>query len=222
MLQPTRAILSDGIARRRKSYRHHQLSQLGHAVLYFTLQRFLYFPSSVADWFNLAWCKIWLVHRLLEAALSCRLYLSASFPSCPRQDIIWTDNARDSTDRYKPFSVFYHLGVVDVFNHDRPAFSISGHLRVNDVDVHVTLQSVQPSHVRLVMWVSSLRIAYPYHDNRFCVRTDLIWVTFTIALMVSFFQCLPVLSLTPSQHLMWGTIRKINVLHHMWWSHIYS
>ena len=42
-------------------------------------------------------------------------------------------------------------------------------------------------NVRLVMWVSSLRITCPYHDNRFCVRTDLIGVTFAIlSLMVSF------------------------------------
>ena len=27
-----------------------------------------------------------------------------------------------------------------------------------------------------VMWVSSLRITYPYQDNRFCVRTELIGI----------------------------------------------
>ena len=41
-------------------------------------------------------------------------------------------------------------------------------------------------NVLLVMWVSSLRITCPYHDSRFCVRTDLIGVTFEFPLMVSF------------------------------------
>ena len=40
--------------------------------------------------------------------------------------------------------------------------------------------------VLLVMWVSFLRTTCPYHDSRFCVRTDFIGVTFAIPLMVSF------------------------------------
>ena len=48
-------------------------------------------------------------------------------------------------------SVFYHLGGVNVFHHDIPAFSVSGHLWVDAIDAHVTLQSVQSSH----LWTSS-------------------------------------------------------------------
>ena len=32
-------------------------------------------------------------------------------------------------------SVFYHLGGVDVFHHDSPAFSVTGHLWVDAIDV---------------------------------------------------------------------------------------
>ena len=39
-------------------------------------------------------------------------------------------------------SVFYHLGGVDICHHDRPAFSVSGHLWVNVVDGQVNPQSV--------------------------------------------------------------------------------
>ena len=99
-------------------------------------------------------------------------------------------------------SVFYHLGGVDVFHHDSPAFSLSGHLWVDAIDAHVTFQSVKPSHlwtspgscsrhrhtlnVLLFMWVYSLRITCPYYDSRFWVRTNLIGVTLAIPLMVSF------------------------------------
>ena len=48
-------------------------------------------------------------------------------------------------------SVFYHLGGVDVFHHDSPAFSVSGHLWVDAIEAHVTFQSVKPSH----FWPSS-------------------------------------------------------------------
>ena len=52
-------------------------------------------------------------------------------------------------------------------------------------------------NVLLVMWVSSLRITCPYHDSRFCVRTDLTGVTFAFTLMVSFFNSVfPCLSLS--------------------------
>ena len=44
--------------------------------------------------------------------------------------------------------VFYHLGGVDIFHHDSPAFSVSGHLWVDYVDAHVTFQSVEQSHLR--------------------------------------------------------------------------
>ena len=80
------------------------------------------------------------------------------------------------------FSVFYHLGGVDVSHHDSPAFSVSGHLWVDAIDAHVTFSL--SSHlifgrplgrvpvtvilnVLLVMWVSSLRITCSYHDSRF-------------------------------------------------------
>ena len=36
------------------------------------------------------------------------------------------------------------------------------------------------------MWVSSLRTTRPYHDNPFCIRTELICVILAIPLMVSF------------------------------------
>ena len=39
-------------------------------------------------------------------------------------------------------SVFYHLGGVDVFHHDSPAFCVSGHLWVDAIDAHVTVQPV--------------------------------------------------------------------------------
>ena len=47
-------------------------------------------------------------------------------------------------------SVFYHLGGVGVFLHDSPALSVSGHLWVDAMDAHVTLQLVKPSH----LWTS--------------------------------------------------------------------
>ena len=40
--------------------------------------------------------------------------------------------------------------------------------------------------VLFVMCVSSRRITCPYHDSRFCVRTEFIGVTFAFPLMVSF------------------------------------
>ena len=62
-------------------------------------------------------------------------------------------------------------------------FSLSSHLvfrrRLGLVPVTFILCML------LVMWVSSLRITWPYHDNRFCVKTDLIGVTFAIPPMVS-------------------------------------
>ena len=94
---------------------------------------------------------------------------------------------------------------VDVFHHDRPAFSVSGHLWVDAIDAHVTLlQSVKPfhlltsswscSHHRHTQWASccvglrpSQHMTIAYHDSRFFDRTDLISVTFAFPLMVSFF-----------------------------------
>ena len=54
-------------------------------------------------------------------------------------------------NRLLTVSVFYHLGGVDVFHHDSPAFSVSGHLWVDAIDAHVTFQSLKPSHI----WTSS-------------------------------------------------------------------
>ena len=42
--------------------------------------------------------------------------------------------------------VFYHLGVVDVFHHDRPAFSVSGHLWVDAIYMRMSLFS-RASHL---------------------------------------------------------------------------
>ena len=98
-------------------------------------------------------------------------------------------------------TVFYHLGGVDVFHHDSPVFSVSGHLWVDAIDAHVTFQSVKPSHFRrplgrvpvtvvlsvlFVMCVSSRLNTCPHHDSRFRVRTELIGDTFAFPLMVSF------------------------------------
>ena len=44
-------------------------------------------------------------------------------------------------------SIFYHLGGVNVFHHERLAFSVSGHLWVNVIDEHVSRQSGYPFHV---------------------------------------------------------------------------
>ena len=94
-----------------------------------------------------------------------------------------------------------HLGGVDVFHHDSPALSVSGHLWVDAIDAHVTFQSVKPSHLwtfsgpgshhrhaqRASCYVDpSLRITCPYFDSRFWVRTDLIGVILAIPLIVSF------------------------------------
>ena len=65
-----------------------------------------------------------------------------------------------------------------------PLFNMSSHLifgrPLGRVPVTFILDML------IVMWVSSLRITCPYHDSRFCVRTNLIGVTFSIPLMVSF------------------------------------
>ena len=65
-----------------------------------------------------------------------------------------------STTMY--FSVFYHLGGVDVFHHDSPAFSVSDHLWVDAIDAHVTFQSVKPSH----LWMSSGSGSHHRHAQR--------------------------------------------------------
>ena len=72
---------------------------------------------------------------------------------------------------------------------------------VNAMDAHVNPRSVYHLifgrhfglvlatlviSVLLVIWVCSLHIACPYHDNRFCVRTELMGVTSAFPLMVSF------------------------------------
>ena len=63
-------------------------------------------------------------------------------------------------------------------------FSLSSHLifgrPLGRVPVIVVLS------VLSVMCVSSRRFTCPYHDSRFCVRTELIGVTFAFPLMVSF------------------------------------
>ena len=65
--------------------------------------------------------------------------------------------------RMSPFSLLSHL----IFG--RP---------LGRVPVTVVLS------VLLVMRVSSLRITCPYHDSRFCVRTELIGVTFAFPLII--------------------------------------
>ena len=87
-------------------------------------------------------------------------------------------------------AVFHHLGGDEVFHHDRPAFSVSGHLWVDAIYVHVPLRSVDQAISSLdvllvlfpspsyLMWVFSLRTTCPYDENRFCVRTDSIGATF--------------------------------------------
>ena len=60
------------------------------------------------------------------------------------------------------FSVFYHLGGVNVFHHDSPAFSVSGHLWVDAIDAHVTCQSVKPSH----LWTSSGSGSHHHYAQR--------------------------------------------------------
>ena len=65
-----------------------------------------------------------------------------------------THICREKTLQLLTVSVFYHIGGVDVFHHDRPAFSItsiSGHIWVDTIDTHVTLKSGKPSH----LWTSS-------------------------------------------------------------------
>ena len=108
-----------------------------------------------------------------------------------------------ATNRLLTVSVFYHLGLINVFHHDSPAFSVSGHLWIDAMNAHVTFQSVKPSHfsferplvrvpvtfvlsVLLGMWVSSLYITCPYHDSLFCVRTELIDDSFAFPVMVPF------------------------------------
>ena len=44
-------------------------------------------------------------------------------------------------------SSYFYLVAVPVFHHDRAAFSVSGHLWVDAIDAHVTLESVKPSHL---------------------------------------------------------------------------
>ena len=59
-------------------------------------------------------------------------------------------------------SVFYHLGGVDAFHHDSPAFSVSSHLWVDAKDAHAPFQSVKPSHV----WTSSGSCSRHRHTQR--------------------------------------------------------
>ena len=43
------------------------------------------------------------------------------------------------------------------FHHDRPAWSVNGHIWVHDIDSHATILSIKPSHI----WTSSVSCSLP-------------------------------------------------------------
>ena len=110
------------------------------------------------------------------------------------QEYLTVDNGDDPVPVYgeaeeDPKLLFTSVTISDTVTAKEPGSTGEYTLYVIEVSIHV----------QLVSWVSSLCITCPYHDNRFCVRTELMGVTFAISLMVSFL--IPFFLVFPCLHL---------------------